>query len=383
MYSFNYYNPVKIIFGKNSISQITNEIHPSTNIMMVYGGGSIKKNGIYKQVKKVLSKYNLVEFGGIEPNPEYETLMRAAQIAKENNIGLLLAVGGGSVLDGTKFIAAAAHYKGEQAWDLLEKGAKVESAIPLASIMTLPATGSEMNAFAVVSRRQNRQKLAFGSPLLFPKFSVLNPEFLQSLPKTQRINGVVDAFVHVLEQYLTFPNQAEIQDQWAEGVLRTLMKYASDYVDKDFDYDTASNIMWAATSALNGIIGAGVPHDWATHAIGHEITALFGLDHAQTLAIVLPGMMKIMSNEKADKLKRFATQVFNIQEEEYSVDKVIQQTEEFFHSLGMKTKFSDYAIDEKAYLQIADKLTASGDISLGERGAVHKEQLLQILHHQK
>jgi NADP-dependent alcohol dehydrogenase len=383
MYNFNYHNPVKIIFGKNTISQIQNEIPKNAKILITYGAGSIKNNGVYKQTMNALEHHQVIEFGGIEANPEYETLMEAVEIVKEEKIDFILALGGGSVLDGTKFIAAAAKYKGNNPWDILSKGASVKEAITLASIMTLPATGSEMNSFAVVSRRELTQKLAFGSPLLFPQFSVLDPLFLESLPKRQKANGVADAFIHVLEQYLTFPNQAEVQDQWAEGVLKTLIKYGPDYVHKEYDYDTASNIMWAATCALNGMIGSGVAHDWATHAIGHEITALFGLDHAQTLVILYPGMMRTIQEAKAEKLKRFAQNVFGIKKEEFSIDKIIQTTEEFFHSLNMKTKLSDYGIEEKDFQSIINNLAKRNEIKLGESGLVNADKVMEILRYQK
>ena len=382
MYNFEYQNPVKIIFGKNTVSKIQNEIPKNAKILITYGGGSIKKNGVYKQTIEALEHHHAMEFGGIEANPEYETLMKAVEIVKNNNIDFILAVGGGSVLDGSKFIAAAAKYTGKDAWDILSKGAQVEQAISLASILTLPATGSEMNAFAVISRREINQKLAFGSPLLFPKFSVLDPLCMESLPKQQKANGVTDAFIHVLEQYLTFPNHAEVQDRWAEGVLQTLITYGAKYVHQKFDYNTASNVMWAATCALNGMIGAGVPHDWATHAIGHEITALFGLDHAQTLAIILPGMMHIMQQEKEEKLKRFAKNVFGIPAEKYSIDLIVHSTESLFHSFGMKTKFSDYNIGENDFQSIIDNLSKGNEIKIGEKGAVDANKVFEILKHQ-
>jgi len=379
MYNFEYQNPVKIIFGKNTISKIQNEIPNNAKILITYGGGSIKKNGVYKQTIEALEHHHVMEFGGIEANPEYATLMKAVEIVKNNNIDFILAVGGGSVLDGSKFIAAAAKYNGKDAWDILSKGAQVEQAISLASILTLPATGSEMNAFAVISRREINQKLAFGNPLLFPKFSVLDPLCLESLPKQQKANGVTDAFIHVLEQYLTFPNHAEVQDRWAEGVLQTLITYGAKYVHQEFDYNTASNVMWAATCALNGMIGAGVPHDWATHSIGHEITALFGLDHAQTLAIILPGMMHTMQQEKEEKLKRFAKNVFGIPAEKYSIDLIVHSTESLFHSFGMKTKFSDYNIGENDFQSIIDNLSKGNEIKIGERGAVDANKVFEIL----
>lgn len=383
MYSFEYKNPVKIIFGKDTIGKIENEIPKSAKVLITFGGGSIKTNGVYDQVKQALKGHEVYEFGGIEANPEFDTLMKAVEIVKTNDIGFLLAVGGGSVLDGTKFISAAAKYEGDDAWDLLAKYAPVNSAVPLASVLTLPATGSEMNSFAVVSRRSIKQKLAFGSPLLFPEFSVLDPNTLKTLPQRQRANGVADAFIHVLEQYLTFPNDAEIQDRWAEGILQTLIKYGSDYAHKDFDYTVSSNVMWAATCALNGMIGVGVPHDWATHSIGHELTALFGLDHAQTLVIIMPGMMNIMKEEKAEKLKRFAQNVFEISAEEYSLETLTNKTESFFHSLGLKTKLSDFNIEEKDFQSIVNNLAKGKEIKIGERGTLNEQKVFEILQFQK
>ncbi|NOR86037.1 MAG: iron-containing alcohol dehydrogenase [Bacteroidales bacterium] len=382
MNNFEYHNPVKIIFGEKTITKISKEIPSNSRVLITYGGGSIKKNGIFTEVKNALSNHFFIEFGGIEPNPEYETLMQAAALVKKENIDFILAVGGGSVLDGTKFISAAATYQGDDPWDILSKGAAVKSAIPLASIMTLPATGSEMNSFAVVSRRALSLKLAFGSPLLYPKFSILDPNTMKSLPRRQKANGVVDAFIHVLEQYLTYPNEAEVQDRWAEGVLKTLIIYGPDYVHQEFNYQNSSNIMWAATCALNGMIGVGVPHDWATHAIGHEITALFELDHAQTLAIILPGMMNVMQKEKAEKLQRFAKEVFDIPASDYTLEKVIDSTESFFQSLGMKTKLSDYSIPQDKIQTIVDMLAKGKSIKLGERATLNDDNVSQILNGQ-
>lgn len=379
MYSFEYKNPVKIIFGKDSIEKIAFEIPKSANVLITYGGGSIKKNGVYVQVVKALKDFEIYEFGGIEANPEYETLMKAVGIVKAKDINFLLAVGGGSVLDGTKFISAAARYKGEDAWDILANNGMVSDAVPLASVLTLPATGSEMNSFSVVSRRELKLKLPFGSPLLFPKFSILDPMVMKSLPKRQKANGVVDAYVHVMEQYLTFPNNASVQDFWAEGVLKTLISYGEKYVHEDFDYDVASNIMWAATCALNGMIGVGVAHDWATHGIGHEITALHGLDHAQTLAIVLPGIMRIMYEIKEEKIQRYARNVFGIEEADFSKEKVIEKTESFFNSLDVKTKLTDYNISKDAIPALIKNLSKGKEIKMGEKGLVDVEKVQAIL----
>lgn len=379
MYSFEYRNPVKIIFGKDTIAKVANEIPKTAKVLLTYGGGSIKKNGVYDQVKQALKDHEVFEFGGIEANPEYKTLMKAVAIAKEKDIDFLLAVGGGSVLDGTKFIAAAAKFEGGDAWDILAKGAPLSAAIPLGSVLTLPATGSEMNMGSVVSRREFQQKKAFLHPLVYPQFSVLDPNTMASLPQRQKANGVVDAFIHVLEQYLTFPNEASVQDYWAEGVLKTLLCYGERYVLEDFNYDVASNMMWAATTALNGMIGLGVAHDWATHMIGHEITALHGLDHAQTLAVVMPGMMRVMYEVKEEKIRRFARKVYDISDEEYSLDLVIGKTESFFHSLGVKTKLSDYEIGKNKIPAIIQNLSNGGEIKLGEKGLVTAEKVEEIL----
>lgn len=379
MYSFEYRNPVKIIFGKDTIPKIANEIPKTANVLITYGGGSIKKNGVYDQVKQALKDHKVYEFGGIEANPEFETLMKAVKIAKEKNIDYLLAVGGGSVLDGTKFIAAAAKFQGDDAWDILAKNAPLTESIPLASVLTLPATGSEMNMGSVVSRREFKQKKAFLHPLSYPQFSILDPNTLESLPKRQKANGVVDAYTHVLEQYLTFPNEASIQDHWAEGVLKTLHCYGEKYVLEDFNYEVASNIMWAATTALNGMIGLGVPHDWATHMIGHEITALHGLDHAQTLAVVMPGMMRIMFDAKEEKIRQLALNVYDIPAEDFSLDLVINKTEQFFQSLGVKTKLSEYEISKENIPDIIKNLSKDGEIKLGEKGLVTAEKVKQIL----
>lgn len=259
MYNFEYKNPVKIIFGKDTISTIAKEIPAGSRVLVTYGGGSIFKNGVYDQVKKALAGFTFFEFGGIEPNPHYQTIMKALEVVKKENIDFLLAVGGGSVVDGTKFLAAAAHFEGENPWDICQKGAFVKSAMPLGVVLTLSATGSEMNPFSVVSNVETNEKLPFASPYSYPKFSILDPNVLRTLPKSQLANGIIDAFVHVMEQYLTFPNKAEVQDRWAEGVLLSLIEYGPDYVLKEFDYDIASNAMWAATMALNGQLALGVP----------------------------------------------------------------------------------------------------------------------------
>ena len=380
MNNFEYRNLVKIIFGKDTIASLTKEIPSNSRILVTYGGGSIFKNGVYEQVKKALAEFTFFEFGGIEPNPRYHTMMKALELVKKEKIDFLLAVGGGSVIDGTKFLAAAAHFDGEP-WDICQKGASIKSALPIGIVLTLSATGTEMNPFSVVSNDETNEKLAFGSPHVYPKFSILDPNVLKTLPKTQLANGVVDAFVHVIEQYLTFPNQAEVQDRWAEGILLSLIEYGPDYVLKEFNYDVAANTMWAATMALNGQLALGVPSDWATHTIGHELTSLYGLDHAQSLAVILPGMMEVMREEKRKKLIRYARNVWKIDEEheEILIDEAIVKTEEFFQSLGVKTRISEYDIPESGIEEVIQKLAKQGKINLGEQKKLTPNRLKSLL----
>ncbi|MEG8947717.1 iron-containing alcohol dehydrogenase [Rosettibacter firmus] len=377
MNNFIYHNPVKIVFGKGSIKELSELIPKESKILMTYGGGSIKKNGVYEQVKSALKDFNVLEFGGIEPNPRYETLMKAVDICKNEKIDFLLSVGGGSVLDGTKFISAAAKYENGDPWDILSKDAEIKDAIPLGDVLTLSATGSEMNMWAVISRESTKEKLAFGHPLVYPKFSILDPETTFSLSEWQTANGIVDAFVHVLEQYMTYPVNALVQDRFAEALLKILIEEGPKAIKNPKDYDTRANIMWAATQALNGNIGVGVPQDWATHSIGHELTAFYGLDHARTLAIVLPGVWKHQKAAKEEKLKQYAKQVWNYEGSD-SVDKAIEFTEQFFRSLGMKTKLKENGIGEEKFEEIANRFEIRNQ-KLGEHQNIGKKEVIEIL----
>lgn len=351
MLNFTFHNPVKIVFGKGTIPQVGELIPPGRRILMTYGGGSIKHNGVYDQVKQALQGRDVMEFGGIEPNPLYETCMQAVEVCRTEKTDFILAVGGGSVIDGSKFIAAAAPYRGEDPWDILSGGdgpggVKIKSAIPLGVVLTLPATGSEMNPVAVISRRSTTDKLAFSSPLVYPRFSILDPEATFSLPQKQTINGIVDAFVHVVEQYLTMDVNSPLQDRQAEAVFLVLIEEAPKVLANQRDYDARANIMWAATCALNGWIGCGVPQDWATHMIGHELTAVYGLDHAQSLAVVLPSLLRHQKKAKLDKLVKMGRRVFNINDagREAAAEKTIYAIERFFNSIGMPTKLSAYGL---------------------------------------
>ncbi len=381
MLDFNFANPTHILFGKGKIAEIKNKIPASSRVLITYGGGSVKKNGTLDEVLAALSDHTVFEFSGIEPNPTYETLMKAVEMVHTNSIDFLLAVGGGSVIDGTKFIAAAAVFDGEP-WDILvQHGAGVRKALPFGSVLTLPATGSEMNSGAVVTRKSLQAKLAFLSPFVFPVFSVLDPEKTYTLPPRQISNGVVDAFVHIVEQYLTYPVNGKVQDRFAEGLLLTLIEEGPKALENPQDYEVRSNLMWVATLALNGLIGAGVPQDWATHMIGHEITARYGLDHAQTLAVVLPNLLTVCKKNKGEKLLQYAERVWGIKEgdREQRMNAAIDMTRNFFEQMQVKTRLSDYGIGKDSIPLLLEQLQAHGMISLGEHQDITPDVSKKIL----
>jgi NADP-dependent alcohol dehydrogenase len=377
MDNFEYQNPVKIVFGKNAIAKLGELVPARRKILMTYGGGSIKSNGVFAAVKKALAGRTLIEFGGIEPNPRYETLMKAVEICREKKVNYLLSVGGGSVLDGTKFIALAAQFSAGDPWDILAKSAPATEALPIGCVMTLPATGSEMNCFAVVSRESTHEKLALANPLVFPQFSVLDPETTFTLPVQQTRNGVVDAFIHVMEQYMTRPANAPLQDRQSEAILHTLVEEGPKVLSAPENYDARANIMWCATQALNGLIACGVPQDWTTHMIGHELTALHGLDHAQTLAVVLPAVWKHEKQAKAAKLAQYGKRIWGV-DGANAADLAIEKTEGFFRSLGMKTRLSEYGVDGKNYEEIGNRIEKRG-VKLGENQAIGKKEVIEIL----
>jgi NADP-dependent alcohol dehydrogenase len=383
MQNFSYYNPTRILFGQGQIAALGDLIRPKAKVLITYGGGSIKKNGVYDQVIKALGEHQWLEFAGIEPNPRYETLMRAVQIVKRENVDFLLAVGGGSVCDGTKFIAAAARFDGGEPWSILAQQAEVKNSVPLGVVLTLPATGSESNTFAVISRESTGEKLGFGSEHCYPQFAVLDPQTTFSLPARQVANGIVDAFVHTVEQYLTYPVDAPLQDRFAEGILQTLIEIGPQTLTNPQDYALRANQVWSATLALNGLIGCGVPQDWATHMIGHEITAEYGLDHAQTLAVVLPGVLRNRREDKRAKLLQYAARIWGLMagSEDERIEAAIASTEAFFESLGVHTRLLSYDIKNAAGApkKIAARLTQHGMTKLGERGSITPEIAAEIL----
>ncbi|MDR0419207.1 MAG: iron-containing alcohol dehydrogenase [Prevotellaceae bacterium] len=379
MKNFSYYNPVKIIFGKQTIAKLSKEIPENSKVLMIYGGGSIKKNGVYEQVTSALKEFTILEFSGIEPNPHYETCMKAVEVIRKENINFLLAVGGGSVLDATKFISAATYFEGD-AWDITSKKASISKAIPLGAVLTLPATGSEMNCNGVITKVATQEKFSFSLPLTYPKFSILDPETTYSLPERQVANGIVDAFVHVMEQYLTFPQDAPLQDYFSESIVKVLVEEGSKVLTNPKDYNVRANIMWAATMALNGLIAKGVEEDWATHSIGHELTAFYGIDHGQTLAIVLPGTMSVLKKEKEAKIIQLGEQVFGIGQgtNDEKVFKTIDAVDNFFRSLGMKTKLSEYGLEKKDLEPIVKRFYER-QWKLGENAIATPEKIEVIL----
>ena len=384
MLNFELYNPTNYIFGKGQIEKIANLVPKNSKILLAYGGGSIFKNGIHEQVINNLSDFEIIEFGGIEPNPRFETLMKAVEIIKKENINFILAVGGGSVIDGVKFISAAANFEGNPI-DILKNKIlfkDISKVISFGTVLTLPATGSEMNSGAVVTIESTHEKLVLGGSALFPLFSICDPTVIASLPKRQLQNGVVDAYTHVLEQYLTYPHDAILQDRISESILQTLVEIGPAVVENPTDYKLASNFMWCATMALNGLIQKGVPSDWATHMIGHELTALYEIDHARTLAIIGPNLYQVMFETKKEKLAQYGERVFQVAGNsiEEKAQNAIQKTIEFLHKMGMQTKLSDYTSDyEKSAHFITNRFEERGWKALGEKQNITLEKVKKIV----
>ena len=371
---FTYYNPTSIEFGAGKIKSIVNYIDKKLKVLIVYGGGSIKKNGVYDQVIKALDGYTYVEFGGVEPNPSIETLNKAVKIIKDEKVDFVLAVGGGSVIDGSKYLVAAALYDGD-GWDFLDGTTQVEKALPLGAILTLPATGSESNTTAVISRVSTNEKRYFGSPLVYPKFAVLDPSVMSSLDDRQLANGLVDAFVHTCEQYLTYPNNSLLHDGYAQTILRGLKDLAVNWKNRH-EAVWQENLMLLANQALNGFIGSGVPQDWATHMIGHELTAFYGLDHARSLAVVQPQLIRVMMEEKKEKLDQMGKEVFGVL---HNKEIVLEALEYMYQSIGISTNLNDYDIDDKVIENVTNALKKHGMTAIGENGTITLEKVAQIL----
>lgn len=381
MQNFDYYNPTHIVFGQNRLAELDKLIPQNAKVLVLYGGGSVKRFGTLEKVVSQLGSREVLEFGGIEANPEFDTLMKAVELVQKENVDFLLALGGGSVMDGTKFVALAAKLEKDHSSILFNGFNPVpqDSALPLACIATLPATGSEMNTFGVITF--NHQKYPFSTPLVYPKFSVLDPDFTFTLPKEQIANGVADAFIHVIEQYLTVPVNAKIQDRFSEGILQTLLEDGPVTYQNNDDVEARKNFMWSATSALNGLIGMGVPQDWTTHMIGHELTAVYGIAHGRTLAIILPSLLRERKEQKRAKLLQFAERVWGLTTgtEDEKIDTAIDKTEAFFNSLDIVTSLSHYGIDEQGIDTVVANMEKMGLTQLSESGDLTLDIVRKIL----
>lgn len=380
MKNFEYYNPTRIVFGKGTIAKLAELVEEDSRVLLIYGGGSIKQNGVYQQVRAALGARTVFEFNGIEPNPHYETCLKAVELARRERVDFLLAVGGGSVIDATKFIAAALDYGGSEPWDILLDWSLVQSAMPFGAVLTLPGTGSEMNGGSVISNKGANQKLYFMSESTFPAFSILDPETTFSLPERQFANGTTDAYVQVLEQYLTYPADAPLTDRYAEGLMLTILEEAPKIQADPRNYAARANLMWCATQALNGLIGCGVPQDWASHQIGHELTALYGIDHGRTLAVVMPRVLRHQKARKREKLLQYAARVWGILDgsEDDRIEQAVVRTERFFQSLGVGTRKADYQIPAEAAKLVAERLAARGAL-IGEHMDLGRKEVEEIL----
>ena len=374
---FSYVNPTLIQFGQEQIASLTDLIAKDQKVLVVYGGGSIKKNGVYDQVAAALEGFDWVEFSGVGANPTIEVLDQAVKICKEQDIDFVLGVGGGSVIDGVKYIAASAVYDGE-GWDIPTGKHTITSALPIGAILTLPATGSESNQNSVVSKEATKEKLPFASPEVLPKFAIMDPDVMKTLPQRQLVNGLVDAWVHTCEQYLTFPETALVQEGYAEALLRTLKTLGDNFESQDDAW--RANLMWAANQALNGLIGSGVSQDWATHMIGHELTAAYGVDHARSLAIVQPSLLRNQFAVKKAKLEQMGKNVFGLEQSDDLAEKTIAAIEAFYHSLDVATQLTEHGDDKAAAIDnIIGKLEAHGMLALGENQAITLKESREIL----
>ncbi len=381
MNNFEITQPTTILFGKDLLERIPEQISKHTTskrILITYGGGSIIRSGFLEKLKAALSEFEIHEFGGIEANPEFSTLMKAVNYIRENEIPFMLAVGGGSVIDGTKFISGAVGYPSDP-WEVLlrEPGKVFTNAVPFGCILTIPATGSESNSGAVISRSELKEKRTMGGPLFFPKFALLDPTFVSTLPKRQLANGIIDAFTHTTEQYITFPGENRLQERFAEGILSSLIEIGPKVLEDPANYDLAADLMYCANQALNGTLRCGVTTDWATHMIGHELTALHGIDHAQTLAIIGPRLWEVKLNNKEAKLAQYGRRVWNLTGDDRTVaEQAIEKTESFFHSLGVATHIREYSNDcEQTPTIIRKRFEGRGWLAMGEKQDLTPEEV--------
>ncbi len=375
--NFSYHNATRIEFGQGQIASIKSLIPMNKKVMVIYGKGSIKSNDIYDQVTVALKDHQWTEFSGVEANPTIETLDKAVTSIKDNNTDYILAVGGGSVIDGAKYVAAAACYGGN-GWDILTGEHVIDAALPLAAVLTLPATGSESNSNSVITKGVTQEKLAFAHPLVQPQFAVMDPDVMKTLPKRQLINGIVDAWVHVCEQYLTFPTGALVQEGYAEILLKSLHDLAENFDQQNDQW--RANLMWSANQALNGLIGAGVAQDWATHMIGHELTALYGVDHARSLAIIQPSLLRSQIDNKRAKLEQMGQNVFALPQSENLAELTIESIEVFYHKLNVATSLTEHNTNKATAIEnIIKQLDLHQQHQLGEHANITLAETRQIL----
>ncbi|KPL81101.1 aldehyde reductase [Ornatilinea apprima] len=381
MDNFSFYNPTRIVFGKGSIANLPTQLATDQSILMLYGGGSIKKNFIYNDVKAALAGYRVIEFGGVPSNPEYEVCMQAADVVLREKIGFILAVGGGSVIDAAKFIAAVARNPQVEAWDIVSKKAPLRGALPIGVVLTLAATGSEMNNISVISRKSTQEKYAFSSDALYPQFSILDPQTTYTLPVEQIRNGLVDAFIHAGEQYMTFPNRNPLVDRQAEAIFSTLIEIAQDALRTPADYDARAAYMWCATQALNGHLRCGAPQDWATHRIGHELTALYGLAHAESLAPIWISLLRYKLEDKMEKLAQYGRRLWNLKmpDPRALAGQAIDRTEAFFNSIGMPTHLREFGVDAEAAAREIEHRFTERNVVWGENQDITPEVSAEIV----
>lgn len=374
---FSYVNPTVIHFGQGQIAQISSSIPTTSKVLVIYGGGSIKSNGVYDQVVEALQNHTWLEFSGVEANPTKETLDKAIELVKSEGVNYLLAVGGGSVIDGTKYIAAASLHDGDS-WDLITGQYKPETAVPIGVILTLPATGSESNMGAVVTKKSTHEKLGFMTPLVRPQFAVLDPDAMKTLPERQLINGLVDAWVHVCEQYITTQTGNVVQEGYAEVLLRNLLQLGAKFEQRDDAW--RENLMWTANQALNGLIGTGMPQDWATHMIGHELTALWNVDHARSLAIIQPSLLRSQMTFKRGKIEQMGRNVFQLEDSDDLAERTISAIEAFYSSLNVDAQLSEVSGDKSDAVEaVLAKLEQNGYVKLGENQAITLDVSREIL----
>lgn len=383
MNKFEFYNPTKIIFGENSINKLNELIRPfGKNIMLTYGGGSIKKNGIYNSVIDILESENknIFELSGITPNPKLDKVYEGIKLCKENNIDFILAVGGGSVIDCSKAIAVGSKID-KDVWDAFYKNKEAcEDAIPLGTILTISATGSEMNKGSVITNWETHEKLSYKTDYMFPKFSILDPTYTYSLPREQIVYGSVDILAHVFEQYFSYPDESNVSDDLAEGIMKTVIENLEIALENPTDYNARSNLMWASTMALNDVIRMGKEQDWNSHSIGHILSGLYDIPHGATLAVIFPNWMKHVYKNAPNKFRRYAINIWNINPADKSDEEIalegINRTREYFSKIGAPVTLKEVNVPKEDIDKIVEMFKFDGK---GSYMKLYKEDVREIL----